>query len=80
MKGLHVAAFLVLVVGGLNWLALGLFQWELGDLFGGSDAIVSKVMYIIIGLAAVYELFAHKGQCKTCSVEKKGEQSSEQQM
>lgn len=68
MKGFHIVAFLLLVVGGLNLLALGLFGWELGNALGGQDALVSRIIYIIIGLAAVYELFAHKTLCKTCSV------------
>lgn len=67
MKSVHMVAFLILVVGGLNWLALGLFQWELGDLFGGSANVISRVIYIVVGLAAVYELFSHKSHCRTCS-------------
>ena len=67
MKHLHMGAFLLLVVGGLNWLLLGLFQWEIGSLFGGSDAVVSRVIYVLIGLAAVYELATHKKNCKGCA-------------
>ncbi|MFC1734393.1 DUF378 domain-containing protein [candidate division KSB1 bacterium] len=66
MKSLHIIAFLLVVVGGLNWLALGAFGWELGSLLGGQDAVASRVLYIIIGLAAAYELFAHKTRCKEC--------------
>lgn len=66
MKAVHCIAFLVLVVGGLNWLALGAFGWELGSLFGGQDALISRAIYVVVGLAAVYELFTHKGGCKAC--------------
>jgi len=72
MKTVHMIAFLVLVVGGLNWLALGLFQWELGSLFGGQDALLSRIVYVVVGLAAVYELFAHKTRCKDCSPASEG--------
>lgn len=68
MKSIHYIAFIILIVGGLNWLALGLFQWEIGELFGGSANIISRVIYIIIGIAAAYELIAHKTRCKSCSV------------
>ncbi len=68
MKGLHIVAFLLLIVGGLNLLALGLFGWELGNALGGQDVLVSRIIYIAIGLAAVYELISHKSLCKTCSV------------
>lgn len=67
MKNLHTVTFLLLVVGGVNWLLLGIFGWEVGVLFGGSGALVSKIIYIVIGLAAVYELLAHKKNCRICS-------------
>ncbi len=66
MKILHIAAFILLVVGGLNWGALALTGWEIGQLFGGMDAIVSKVIYVLVGLAAVYEIATHRGSCREC--------------
>lgn len=65
---MHKLTFFILVLGGINWLLLGVIGWEVGQLFGGSGAVVSKIIYVIIGLAAVYELATHKGNCKTCSV------------
>jgi len=73
MKTIHTIAFLLLVAGGLNWLLLGLFNWEIGSLFGGQDALISRIIYIVIGLAAAYELYAHKTRCKSCSVDKGGD-------
>jgi len=66
MKGLHMVALILLVVGGLNWLLVGLFAWDIGVLFGGQDVMLSRIVYVLVGLAAVYELFAHKGTCKQC--------------
>ena len=66
MKMLHMIAFILLVVGGLNWLLLGLFGWEIGELFGGQDMLISKIIYILVGLAAVVELLTHKSNCKMC--------------
>ncbi|GBE16350.1 hypothetical protein BMS3Abin15_00164 [bacterium BMS3Abin15] len=65
---MHKLTFVILVIGGINWLLLGLIGWEVGQLFGGSGAIVSKIIYIIIGLSAIYELATHKSNCKVCSV------------
>lgn len=62
----HMIAFILLIVGGLNWLLVGLFNWDLGQLFGGMDAVVSKVIYVVVGLAAIYEVAMHKGTCKIC--------------
>ncbi|MDP2812353.1 MAG: DUF378 domain-containing protein [bacterium] len=66
MKGLHMLAFLLLIVGGLNWLVLALFSWDIGQLFGGQDALISKIIYVLVGLAAILELIGHKKACKYC--------------
>ncbi len=63
---MHKVSFLLLIVGGLNWLLVGLFGWDVGSLFGGMEALVSRVIYILVGLAAVYELVSHKNLCKNC--------------
>ena len=67
MKTVHMIAFILLAIGGLNWLAVGLVGWDLGSLFGGQGALVSRIIYILVGLSAVYEIFTHRGNCKTCS-------------
>ncbi|MBN1779347.1 MAG: DUF378 domain-containing protein [Candidatus Buchananbacteria bacterium] len=65
-KSLHMISFILLVIGGLNWLLVGLFSWDVGALFGGMDAIISKIIYVIVGLAAIYEVVTHKANCKAC--------------
>lgn len=63
----HKIAFVLLVIGGLNWLALGLLGQELGGwILGGSDSTASTVVYVLIGLAAIYEIVTHKKTCKAC--------------
>ena len=69
-KGLHMVTFILLVVGGLNWLVLALFNWEVGSLFGGMDMFASKIVYILVGLSAIYEVATHGSNCKAC--EKQG--------
>lgn len=59
-------AFILLVVGGLNWLLVGLFGWDVGEIFGGQGAAVSRLVYVLVGLAAIYEAATHKGNCKVC--------------
>ena len=66
MKALHMVAFVLLIAGGLNWLLLGVFQWEIGAIFGGSSALISRAIYVLVGLAAIYELVTHKQTCKAC--------------
>lgn len=57
MKTLNVVSLVLLIVGGLNWLLVGLFEWDLvAGLFGGMDSPIAKVVYILVGLAAIYSL------------------------
>ncbi len=66
MKNLHSVAFLLLVIGGLNWLLVGLFGWDIGQLFGGMGAWLSRIIYILVGLSAIIEIVNHKAMCKNC--------------
>lgn len=55
MKGLNVFAWALVIIGGLNWLLVGLFQWDLvGGIFGGMDTVLSRIIYVLVGLAALY--------------------------
>lgn len=60
-------AFILLVVGGLNWLCVGLFGWDVGEIFGGMEAVISRVVYVLVGLSALWLLFTHKNDCKACA-------------
>jgi hypothetical protein len=66
MKALHVIAFVLLVVGGLNWLLVA-FNWNLVDAVLGVGSMLAKIVYVLVGLSAVYLAFSHKGSCKDCS-------------
>lgn len=55
MRTWNMVALALLIVGGLNWLLVGLFQYDLvAALFGGSDSWFSRAIYIIVGLCALY--------------------------
>ena len=69
-KNLHMVSFILLVIGGLNWLLFGLFNWEVSDLFGGMHSMISKIIYILVGLSAVYQIMTHKQYCKYCTEKK----------
>jgi len=66
MKWLHKIAFILLVVGGLNWLLWGLFGWEIGSVLGGMTGWLATVVYVLVGLSAIYEVATHAGRCKEC--------------
>jgi len=63
MKTIHTIAFILLVIGGLNWLLVGLIDWGVADLVGMS---LAKIIYILVGLSAIYLIFTHKKDCKCC--------------
>ena len=66
MKKLHMVTWILLIIGGLNWLVLALFNWDIGQIFGGMDAGISKIIYILVGISAVVEIVTHKKSCKMC--------------
>ena len=48
---------LLLVIGGLNWGLVGLFNIDvIATVFGGTAALGSKAVYVLFGLAALYKL------------------------
>jgi len=63
----HRIAFILLIIGGLNWLLVGVIGWDVGLLFGGQGAAISRIIYVLVGLSAIYEVATHKGRCKECS-------------
>ncbi|MEK7517136.1 MAG: DUF378 domain-containing protein [Patescibacteria group bacterium] len=66
MKMLHMAAFVLTVVGALNWGLVGLFQLNVVEsIFGGMG--LTNVIYILVGASAVYIAITHKNDCKICS-------------
>ena len=63
---MHFVTFGLMAIGGLNWLLVGLLGWDVGMLFGGQMAMVSRVIYVLVGLATLWEIFSHKKCCKAC--------------
>ncbi|MBI5221142.1 MAG: DUF378 domain-containing protein [Candidatus Liptonbacteria bacterium] len=70
MKALHCITFTLLVIGGLNWLLVGLFSWDIGMWFGGQEMTISRIIYVLVGAAAILEVVSHKGNCKCCTARK----------
>ncbi len=66
MKALHSISFILVIIGGLNWLLVGVAGMDVGNLFGGQGAIVSRVIYVLVGLSAIYLVATHKSSCKNC--------------
>ena len=66
MKALHTVAFILVVVGGLNWL-LEAFNWNLVEALLGSWPMIVKIVYILVGISAILLVVTHKKSCKDCT-------------
>lgn len=55
MKTLDIAAAILLVVGGLNWGLVGTANFDLVAALLGAGSMLAKVVYTLVGLAAVYQ-------------------------
>ena len=54
---LNKLALIITIIGALNWGSIGLFQFDLvAFLFGGQAALISRVLYTIIGAAGVWSI------------------------
>ncbi|MCL2846488.1 MAG: DUF378 domain-containing protein [Firmicutes bacterium] len=54
IKWVKFISFGLLLLGGLNMLFMGLFDFDLvGGIFGGADSVASRVIYSLVGAAAV---------------------------
>ncbi|HYE82855.1 MAG TPA: DUF378 domain-containing protein [Clostridia bacterium] len=50
-------ALVLVIVGALNWLLVGLFQFDLvAALFGGQDALLSRLVYTLVGVAGIWSV------------------------
>ena len=52
---LDIIALILLIVGGINWGSIGIFQFDIiAWIFGGQGALVSRILYVLVGLAALW--------------------------
>ena len=62
MKALDNIALGLTIVGGLNWLLVGLFEFDLvASIFGGQTALLARIVYVLVGISALYclKFFGH---------------------
>lgn len=63
MKAIYILSCALVVIGALNWLLVGAIGWDVGALFGGQDALISRIIYIVVGISAIVMLVTHKKAC-----------------
>jgi uncharacterized protein len=65
-KWIHMVAFALLVVGGLNWGLVGLFEFNLVETIFGANSTLTMVVYVLVGLSAAVIAATHMNDCKVC--------------
>ena len=57
MKIINWIAYVLIIIGGLNWLLGGLFDYNLVNAVLGSVSWLEKLVYILVGLSAILAIF-----------------------
>lgn len=65
-KALHIISFSLAIIGALNWGLVGLFNFNLVESILGSATALTRIVYVLVGVAAVYLLATHRQDCKIC--------------
>lgn len=56
-NGVDRFALVLVIIGALNWLSVGLFQYDVvAALFGGTGALVSRIIYSLVGICGLYSI------------------------
>ncbi len=57
MNILQKCALVLTIIGAINWGLIGLFQFDLvATLFGGMDAMLSRIVYTLVGIAGIINI------------------------
>ncbi len=70
MKSFHMVTYILVVVGALNWGLIGLFDFNLVNTLLVTWPGVERLVYVLVGVSAVYDFVAHMQYCKWCTVKK----------
>ena len=50
-------ALVLVIVGGLNWGLVGIFSWDLVEAILGSVPILQRIVYVLVGISALYMIY-----------------------
>ena len=57
MKIVNLVTLALVIIGGINWGLVGAAQFDLvATLFGGQDAPLARVVYVLVGLSALWQI------------------------
>ena len=64
MKALYWLCLVLIIIGGINWGLVGLFHFNLVDFIFGKMSMLSRIIYIVVGAAALIIIYAKASMCK----------------
>ncbi len=56
MKVLYYIALTLVIIGAINWLLIGLFSFDLVATIFGSMSVVSRIVYVLVGIAGLISI------------------------
>ena len=57
MNMLDRTSLVLTIIGGINWLLVGLFQFDFVSwVFGGQTAVLSRIVYALVGIAGLWSI------------------------
>jgi uncharacterized membrane protein YuzA (DUF378 family) len=65
MKIVHAIAFILVIVGAINW-GLSALGWNVVDMLLGAGSTLSKIVYVLVGLSGILLVVTHRNDCKHC--------------
>jgi uncharacterized protein len=66
MKQAHMVSIVLILVGALNWGLVGLANFDLVGTLLGHGSVLSRIIYIVVGLAAAFQI-AHFAATRRCA-------------
>jgi uncharacterized membrane protein YuzA (DUF378 family) len=57
MKTINMIALILIIVGGLNWGLVGLFDFDLVAAIFGDMSVLSRIVYSLVGVSAIIAAF-----------------------
>jgi uncharacterized membrane protein YuzA (DUF378 family) len=70
MKSLHKIAYILVIIGGLNW-GLHALGYNVVDMLPSQ---IAMIVYLLVGISAIYEVATHKQNCNNCVPSRTGGQ------
>ena len=57
LNGLDLLGFVLTIIGGLNWGLIGIFNFNLVDFLFGAGSLLSRIVYVLVGVGALLLIY-----------------------